>query len=378
MKILYLSEYSNPNICGVWTRVCNEARYMAKKGHKIFIFSTNINKSGGTLPKYEKFEGMSIFRFSPKFRISENASFWAGKEFKKKFLEIKPDIVICNTYRHPESMAALKLSKKLKIPCILVTHAPFLEKGIRNPVIDLIVKIYDMVYGKKSKEFTKIFAIAKWEMPYLSELGISKSKIEYVPNTIPDELFRKKSGIDINKITFLGRIAPVKDIETLLRAMKLIDNKYNLTLAGPAAKEYGKYLNQAIKALKIENKVKFTGPVYDLNKKIKLLQSAGIFVLPSKREGLPQSLLEAMALGRICISSRNQGAKEIITDKKNGFLFNIGDEQQLSEIISALGKYNLKKISKNAVHTAENFSASRIFSKTEKIYLNLVKKRVSP
>jgi glycosyltransferase involved in cell wall biosynthesis len=375
MKILYLSEYSAPNICGVWTRVCSEARYMAKKGHKIFIFSTNINKSGGILPAYEKFEGMNIFRFKPLLRISENSSFWAGKQFRKRFLEIKPDIVICNTYRHPESIVALKLSKKLNIPCILVTHAPFLEKGVRRKSLGLAVWIYDRIYGRKLKEFSKIFSIAKWELPYLLELGAPKNKIEYIPNTIPDELFRKKAILDMHKILFLGRIAPVKDIETLLKAMKLTGSKYKLILAGPTDKEYDIKLNQMIINLKIKNNVKFTGPIYDLSKKIKLIQGSGIFVLPSKREGLPQSLLEAMALGRICISSKNQGAKEIISDGKNGFLFEISNEKQLSEKIISLKNHNLNSISKNAVLTAKKFSASEIFPKTERIYSGLVRKK---
>jgi glycosyltransferase involved in cell wall biosynthesis len=65
-----------------------------------------------------------------------------------------------------------------------------------------------------------------------------------------------------------------------------------------------------------------------------IIQQADIFILPSRSEGLPNALLEAMALGVCCIASDcNTGPREIIEDKKNGLLVPVGSSSALSDAI---------------------------------------------
>jgi glycosyltransferase involved in cell wall biosynthesis len=379
MKILYTSEYSGNNICGVYSRVKDEAEYMHSKGHEVFIFSTNINKSGGYLPDYEWMdESMHCFRFKPMFRLSENASWWAGGKFRETLLKIKPDIIICNTYRHLETSVCLDLSKKLGIPCVLVTHAPFLEPGIRGKVLSAATWLYDRLFCRIN-EFNGVFSISRWEKPYLEKLGLWLPPC-YVPNALPDELFKKYNICSKNitpktSILFLGRIAPIKDIPTLLKALELAETPYKLTLAGPFDKEYRDKLVMMMEVLGIQKQTCFTGSIDNMADKIELLDSNDIFVLPSLREGMPIALLEAMARGKIVISSRNQGAKEIISHGENGFLFEIRSPEslhmQLCQIESLTTK-ELQKISESAIRTAEQFKASKIYPETEKIYLSLI------
>ena len=363
MKILYLTEYSYPNIDGVWNRVFNEAEYL-KKRHKIYVFSNNVFKPNKKLKSEETYKGIKIFRFPVK-RITENASFWPNKKVKNKLNQIKPDIIICNN-RHPEVLIALAYSKKNKIPCLLVTHAPFLEKGIRNPFLEILVNSYDkfLNYNK----FDKILTITKWENESLLKKGVKKSKIVYVPNPIPNDFFKSKKKIKTKnkKLIFLGRITEIKDIETLLFSL----SNQELELIGPVDKEYKQKLTKIIKNMQL--KVKFSPPIYEIKDKIKKLKTADIFILPSKREGLPQSILEAMALGLVPVSSKNQGALEIISDK-NGFLFNIGKSSELKKILNKIKNKNLNSISKAARKTAEKFKEDKIMKNLEKLYLSLKK-----
>jgi galacturonosyltransferase len=374
MRLLYTTEYSGPNICGVWNRVKAEGRWMHAQGHEVFIFSTNINKNGGRLPHYEWMdESMHCFRFKPMFRLSENASWWAGGRFKEYLLKIKPDIIICNTYRHLETTEALDISKRLNIPCVLVTHAPFLKPGIRSRGLSIAAWLYDKLCCRLN-EFSKIFAISNWELPYLQKLGAKE--IAYVPNAIPDEMFQKANIHSKNRtILFLGRIAPIKDLPTLLRAMTATEYQNKLTIAGPFDKDYRDYLVRMMDDLGIQEQTCFTGSIDNLKDKIQLIKEHDLFILPSKREGMPQALLEAMALGRICISSNNQGAKEIIEDGINGFLFEVGNIEHLRDIIDKVNSMKsdeLNRISAAARKTAEQFKASSIYSMTEKAYGQII------
>ena len=64
---------------------------------------------------------------------------------------------------------------------------------------------------------------------------------------------------------------------------------------------------------------------------IDYLRAADVFVLPSRREGLPVALLEAMACGLPCIASRLRGSTDaIITEGENGFLVPVGDVEAVA------------------------------------------------
>ena len=81
---------------------------------------------------------------------------------------------------------------------------------------------------------------------------------------------------------------------------------------------------------------------------MQILNESDVFILPSLWEGLPISLLEAMALKKPCIVSNVIGNKDVINNKENGFICNDLDEfvTTINEIQS--NKYDLTQISVNA------------------------------
>jgi len=344
MRIAFVCPYSYPSICGVWNRVFEIAKRLAKK-HEIHVFSSNEIKGTNKISsEYELYKGIHIYRFPIKFKISENAKYFS---FEKKLIEIKPELIVTEVYRHPHSTKALKLAKKLNIPCILTTHAPFLEKGIRPFYLEMLVKMYDLVIGRRIfKKYNKIIAITKWEIPYLKKLGAKN--IVYIPNGIPDEFFKVKSK-NGSYILYLGRIAPIKNLEMLNNL------SYDVKLVGPKEGGYYKKL-----------KFKIEDPVYDLKKKIDIYNNCKVFILPSKREGMPQSLIEAMALKKIVIGSDIIGIKEIVIDGKNGFIFK--DVNELKEKVDLAMKKDLNEIRKNAFETAKKYKWSVLIKEIENAY----------
>jgi len=221
-------------------------------------------------------------------------------------------------------------------------------------------------------------------MPYLENLNVKKEKIVYIPNGIPKEFFIKKSKAEKeqNKILFFGRISPIKDIETLIKAFSLIqknnnfnnsnDKKIILEIVGPAEQDYLEKLKAIVKQEDLIDKVIFGEPVYDLNQKIKKIDSAKIFVLPSKRDAMPQALIEVMSREKLVISSTTQGGKEIIINAKNGFLFNVQDPKGLAdEIRFTLNPKNEKLINQikhQSKKSVEKFSWDVLIKKLESLF----------
>jgi glycosyltransferase involved in cell wall biosynthesis len=367
LKILELTNYS-AGVCGVWTRVKEEALRLKREGFNVRIFSSNSIKGSNKKASFEEdMEGVKIRRFKSRKLGGESFMTW---DFKKEAIKYSPDIIISHAYRHPHTTKSLKILKNRKCKKFLVTHAPFDQKtNTRNPISMLAVKFYDNFISPKTiKHFDKVIHIAAWEKTHLKRLGVEKNLV-YIPNGIPEKFFEKSLGISRNKIIYLGRISPIKNLEVLIKAMALIeDNQISLDLVGPTEKKYGEKLKKIIHDLNLNSRINFTKPIYDLDKKISKIDSGNVFVLPSKREGMPQSLIEAMARGKIVISSKNPGSTELINDGWNGYIFNSEDAKDLANKINLALKGN-KKMQENARKSVVDFSWKRIIKKLKDIIL---------
>lgn len=95
-------------------------------------------------------------------------------------------------------------------------------------------------------------------------------------------------------------------------------------------------LQLLIKELNLTNSVEMPGVVNNLWERMK---AAEMFVMASEYEGMSNSLLEAMALGLPCISTKVSGAIEVIKDGKNGLLVDINDEDTLLEAMTELAEH---------------------------------------
>ncbi|HWD91562.1 MAG TPA: glycosyltransferase [Verrucomicrobiae bacterium] len=108
------------------------------------------------------------------------------------------------------------------------------------------------------------------------------------------------------RLLFLGRIHPKKGLDLLLPAwagLKRRHEEWELIIAGPDEQSYGQTVRALARSLGIEDKVLFVGTVTG-KAKLALLHSADLFILPSYSEGMPMSLLEAMACGIPVLATR--------------------------------------------------------------------------
>ena len=152
----------------------------------------------------------------------------------------------------------------------------------------------------------------------------------------------------------------------------------SLELAGPAESAYLAKLQSLISRLHLESRISFTPAVYNLKKKIAKIDSAHVFVLPSKREGMPQSLIEAMSRKKIVIASNNLGARDLINDGKNGFLFPICNSFALAALLDktlSLSPTQRKRIQNTAQQSVKQFSWSHLIEQLDALLKKQVKKK---
>jgi len=368
LRILELCTYSAGG-CGVFARVKQEAQLLADRGNEVMIFSTYFEKgTNKIMPLEDKIGKVRIRRFPAKKIGGESFSQW---HFEEEAIKFKPDVIIAHSYRQTHTTRALCLKEKRDCKVILVTHAPF-GRDRRGFVGKMAVRLYDRFVGRKTlNNFDKIFAITYWEYMYLHELGVREDKIEYVPNGISEEYFSKIKGKKEKRIIYTGRISPIKNLEVVIRAMaKIEDKKVGFVIYGPAEKDYLNKLNRLISELRLENRVKIVLKTYNKKEQITELDKSSIFILPSFSEGMPQSLIEAMARECIVVGSNNKGNSDLIKEEENGFTFTNDDENDLTVVLNkvlAMDNKELDKIRKNTRKYVEQFKWDKIIDKILKI-----------
>jgi glycosyltransferase involved in cell wall biosynthesis len=182
-------------------------------------------------------------------------------------------------------------------------------------------------------------------------------------------------GISLKNVSFIGRVVPIKDVVTFIRAIpevldKLPYVKFFIVGDTDQDREYFNECTKLIEELGVEGVVFFTGDI-DVREHFRV---SDILVLPSLSEAQPFVVLEAMASGVPVIATGVGGVPELILKEgmECGFIFKPGDHVELSRlIIKLLSDINLwNRFSLNGVKRAEHFDVSLCMN-TE-IYIDLL------
>ena len=209
---------------------------------------------------------------------------------------------------------------------------------------------------------------AVFQLPKVAEYYKNiKGKTAIIPNPV------KKVKCEVKK-TFVNRDDVIVSVgridlfqkrqDVLVKAFALFHQKYpsfNLIIYGDGNETDTLKLNTLIKELQVEKSVILAGAV---DNSIEKILKAKIFVLSSDFEGIPNALIEAMAVGLPCISTdcRPGGARLLIEDGKNGVLVQAGDYWGLADKMEYLVENpNLADdIAERAKVISEKFSESKI------------------
>lgn len=175
-----------------------------------------------------------------------------------------------------------------------------------------------------------------WSRFLVSHMGIDPARIVEIPNGVPSaSTQRGVSEVSDPTIAFLGLIGQRKGTDVLIEALALLAGRgarFNAVLAGNGEVEEAKA--QAV-ASGIADRIEFPGWVGEAEADA-LLNRADIFVLPSRAENQPVSILEAMARGLPVVATRVGAIPEQISDGASGILVDPGDAQQLADAIEQL------------------------------------------
>jgi len=187
-------------------------------------------------------------------------------------------------------------------------------------------------------------------------------------------LSRKLLGAERDDLlwVWVGRLDPVKGLEVLIQAMSshLADLPVRLLLVGEGP--LGPLLKKTISQSRLDNRVLLLGRRDDVPD---ILATADAFVLPSRTEGFPNALLEAMAAGLPCVASDVAGCQELVEHDRTGLLVPPGDPDALGAAMADVSRNPQlrERLGRAArLRILENFTLEACLSRYMLLYARLL------
>jgi glycosyltransferase involved in cell wall biosynthesis len=356
MRVLILAESFYPLGGGVGTYGLALSRELVKRGVSVTVL-TRRQQSG--LEKRETIDGVEIIRLAP-----------AGFRRTGKYLTLGP--VLLHLFKHKQDydliyvwglrilgLTAAIAGRYLRKPIVLRAEQTgeisgsfvWQDRQRKAGMSDRLVRSALRARDKLLQRADKLVAISGDIAEEFVAAGYPVERMTRIPNGVDLKRFqpvtreeahqlRERLGLPRKLFLFVysGRFHRHKGLFTLLDAWRHLmagENSGHLVLVGENSPNLGieAELRQLVNQHLLRDTITFTGHQPDV---LPYLQAADAFVLPSQREGLSISLLEAMATGLPAVGTRTSGTSELIHQGRNGYLVDIGDAAGITRAMASL------------------------------------------
>lgn len=338
MKVLMLSDYFPPHVGGGVEKVVYEiSRRLTVKGVEVVVLT--LNTDGAV--DFEIMDGIRVYRcMAANLTGAIGAQLSVSPLAPLKILNVcrneRPDIVHANNRFFTTTMFAVALKRLIRKPLVTTLHLG--PMAFESRLLSVAVRSYEGTIGKSIVRFSdKVIAVSEAVKAQAVRLGARPCDVAVVPNGVdlrefkPDEV-RGSDGA--KRICCVGRLIPNKGVQYLVEASPSVlsshpDAEFIIVGDGPMRNR----LVGMAEGLGVKHAFRFMGAVPSVSD---VLRGCRIFVRPSLTEGMPLTVLEAMACGLPVIASRISGTPEVVLDGETGILVEAGSVKQIADAIKQL------------------------------------------
>ena len=352
------TDYFYPHIGGGVEKVVLElSKNFIKNNDEVHIVTFNTTNS----KKFEIYEGIKIHRINTinltKFigaQISMSPS--AIYKIYQLIKEINPDIINIHNRFYFTTLCTILLKRFIHKPIIITLHLGEMKFG--NFFLRTLINLYEKTIVRYIlKNSDHVIAVSDGVKNHIFTLSKSLD-ITVIPNGVDLDEFKAKPidklDSDLCMVTFIGRLIQNKGIQYVIQAAPSIitsnnNIRFQIVGEGPLKEKMLKLVDE----LNLTDYFSFLGWVPSVRE---ILHQTDIFIRPSITEGMPLTILEAMASQLPVIASNVAGVPELINDFNTGLLIDVGDINSLSEKIILLSMDPTLRyyIGKNARKYVEN------------------------
>ncbi|MFQ3544080.1 glycosyltransferase family 1 protein [Halobacillus rhizosphaerae] len=354
MRIAVFTDTYAPQVNGVAKTLQRYVEYLETKGIEYRLFVPKASKDRCISSQIQRFKSIP-FHLYPECRLAIPNIYSIRKELES----FRPDLIHIATPFNI-GLAGLYYGKKLNIPIVGSFHTNF----------DHYLKYYDLQFLSKwiwkymrwfHHSFKKTFVPSQNTRQELLRNGFSNLHIwsrgvdcrQFHPMINTDLLRQQYQITQPYILTYVGRIAPEKDLHILMDVSRQlpdsIKDQVHWLIAGSGP------LHEELEANAPAN-MTFTGYLSG-SKLTQVYAGSNLFVFPSTTETFGNVVLEAMACGTPVVGSKAGGVQEVIQDKKTGILCDPGSVQDFTDAITNL--LENKKMLRIMGYEARQYALSR-------------------
>jgi glycosyltransferase involved in cell wall biosynthesis len=322
------------------------------------------------------------------YEIEERGKFDLRVLKELREIVLRHDINLIHAHDHKTDLFAYLLRRWLwrrQITLLSTAHA-WVMLGFKG-------EMYRRLDLSLMRRFDHLIAVSHATKDEMVNAGVSARLVSVVHNGIDTDAWSRnrvsnsmRNELELGEafpvVGYVGRIMPEKDLETWLRTAALVVHEYphaRFVLVGEGKdNSYLGQLKRLAVDLGIAERTYFSGYRSDL---IPVYASFDLFVLSSLREGLPNSILEAMAMGLPVVTTDVAGAKELVVNGETGFVVPQQDVEGLaSAILSILGENHRRLCMGRAGRrrVESEFSFSHRLRHVEDLYEQILRSRQAP
>ncbi len=293
------------------------------------------------------------------------------KAYKKLYEIIKhicPDILSLHSSK--AGFIGRIIGKKINVRTVFTAHGWSFSEGVGT----IRERIFVLIEKFAARYATKIISVSEYDKKIAVRYRITRNNnIVVIRNGVKDIRLEQIAKPDIGKcrLVMTARFSPPKDHSMLLNTLsKITTLDWYLDLIGTGRSLYN--IQKLTKKLKIEGKVFFHGQISDVED---ILSKSSIFVIVTKWEGLPRSIIEAMRAGLPVVASKVGGVPELVKHGVNGYLIPRGDSSELLKRVEELvANCRLRRSmgSESRTMYEKNFTFQRMYSETVKLYREIL------
>jgi glycosyltransferase involved in cell wall biosynthesis len=339
LNVLLATDYFPPHVGGGVEEVTYDvAEELVKLGHRVAVITLDTCNASPT----EDLDGIHVYRARP-FQLTGTLGVQSvvSPEVVKLMREVcrkeQSDVLHANNLYFFTTIAACLNLRALRKPLVTTLHIGSIAEMEGKARYG--AGLYERSIGRWIlRKSSRIVAVSQAVKRYAESLDVEPWKVSVVPNTVDTVKFRPAPQgdrrRDIVRVGFIGRLISNKGPQYLVDAApRILRNFSNVqfTVAGngPMLAE----LEHRVHQLGVENAFRFLGTVPS---NAEFLKSCDVMVRPSLTDGMPLTVLEAMACGKPTVASRVGGTCEILQDGYTGFLVEPRNVDELVSRISTL------------------------------------------
>jgi glycosyltransferase involved in cell wall biosynthesis len=388
VRVCMVSFYFHPDYSGSSIQALNLSAHLRPLGVQPFIVSANL---GGHAP-VDEHEGIRVYRIPVvRRRDLQIPSFWVSLAAFLVRHRAEYDVIHAHgTMQHGSASLCGRLLNK---PALL---------KVAMAGSDIAFHRQGRLWGAANRfmvsRFSRYIATTEAIAGEFAAQGLDTGKVLRVPNGVDTSAcaplpveqrreLRRRLGIPAEGplVTFVGIVNSRKNVDGILRIWQqavAAGAPGHLALVGPvpldtpAAVRFNDGLQAFVRAHQLEGRVTFTGYRSDVPA---CLQASDVFLFPSRQEGMPNSVLEAMACGLPCVVSASAGVEQVVQPGVEGFGVDVADEAGFTRALESLLRDPALRARMGAAARAtavERFSLAAIARRYAHLYRELASVQV--